>query len=194
MKYSQKNYDSLVGIEGFSEQLLKNHFVLYQGYVTNAQKISDALIEMERNGKSSTPEYAELKRRFAWEFNGMRLHELYFENITKNINESKIPPRIKALIENDFGSFDEWANSFKTTGLIRGIGWVILYYDPSEKRLYNAWINEHDSGHLACCTPLLIMDMFEHAFMLDYGLKKADYIKSFFAAIDWQAVEFRLPK
>ena len=74
---------------------------------------------------------------------------------------------------------------------MRGIGQVILYYDPVGKRLFNVWINEHDAGHFAGGIPLLVMDVFEHAYMIDYGLKKADYIDSFFKIISWDAVSIR---
>ena len=75
---------------------------------------------------------------------------------------------------------------------MRGIGWVILYHDETADRLFNAWVNEHDAGHLSGCAPILVMDVFEHAFMLDYGLKRADYIAAFFKHIDWHAAEQRL--
>ncbi|MDP3981858.1 MAG: Fe-Mn family superoxide dismutase, partial [Chlamydiota bacterium] len=91
----------------------------------------------------------------------------------------------------DFGSYDAWLKDFQATGAMRGIGWVILSYDASGDCLYNTWINEHDMGHLGGTTPLLIMDVFEHAFMIDYGLKRADYISSFIKAIDWDEVEKR---
>src|SRR3972149_9587713 len=81
MPYTAKDYSSLIGIKGFSETLLKNHFTLYQGYVTNTNKVADTLSQMLKDGKTGTPEYAELKRRVGWEFNGMRLHELYFDNL-----------------------------------------------------------------------------------------------------------------
>ncbi|MCJ7705724.1 MAG: hypothetical protein MUO28_09350, partial [Desulfobacterales bacterium] len=81
MAYAAKDYSRLLGMEGFSEPLLKNHFTLYQGYVTNTNKLMDMLGQMLKDGKMSSPEYAELKRRLGWEFNGMRLHEYYFENL-----------------------------------------------------------------------------------------------------------------
>lgn len=87
MTYEQKNFENLLGIKGFSDTLLKNHFTLYQGYVANTNKLIDSLNLLLKEGKTSTPEYAELKRRFGWEFNGMRLHELYFSNLTKNLNQ-----------------------------------------------------------------------------------------------------------
>jgi len=151
--YEPKNFDSLLGTKGLSDQLLKNHFMLYQGYVTNTNKIADALNAVLKEGKTGTPEYAELKRRFGWEY-------------------------------------ENWEKDFKAMGAMRGIGWVMLYYDPWADRLFNAWINEHDGFHLCGATPLLIMDVFEHACMVDYGLKRADYIEAFFKAIDWRVEDW----
>src|SRR5512136_314447 len=81
MTYTAKDYNNLIGMEGFSQSLLTNHFTLYQGYVTNTNKVTDILAGMLKDGKTAAPEYAELKRRFGWEFDGMRLHEYYFENL-----------------------------------------------------------------------------------------------------------------
>mgnify|MGYP001619936040 CR=1 FL=1 len=194
MPYQPKNYDHLLGTPGFSEQLLKNHFTLYQGYVTNANKLSDEIKALVEEGKLGTPSYAELKRRFGWEFNGMRLHELYFGNM-KN-GGSKLDPSSKlwAQMDKDFGPKPAWRDEFKAVGSMRGIGWAILYHDPQSNELFNVWVNEHDMGHLAGCTPLLVLDIFEHAYTLDYGLKKADYIEAFFKAIDWDVIETRSVK
>jgi len=189
MAYVAKSFDELVGLPGFSEQMLRNHFTLYQGYVTNTNKLADALSAMVKDGKASTPEYAELKRRFGWEFNGMRLHELYFGNMAK---ASEMDSALATKISESFGSYAEWEKEFKATALMRGIGWVVLYYDAEANRLFNVWVNEHDTGHLAGVAPLLIMDAFEHAFMLDYGLKRADYVEAFFKVIDWKAISGRL--
>lgn len=195
MTYEPKNFDNLLGLEGFSDTMLKNHFTLYQGYVTNTNKLADALSAMAKEGKTSTPEYAELKRRFGWEFNGMRLHELYFGNLVKGGKPLAGSGKLAKQLTIDFGSYENWEKDFRATGAMRGIGWVILYFDPhasQEKRLFNVWVNEHDVGHLSGAIPLIVMDVFEHAFMLDYGLKRADYIAAFFKAIDWGAVEKRL--
>lgn len=178
-------------MEGFSETLIKNHFTLYQGYVTNTNKIIDILEAMLKEGKTGTPEYAELKRRFGWEFNGMRLHELYFENLGGKKPIDKDGKLAKKLAES-FGSYDAWVKDFKATGTMRGIGWVILYQDSVSGKLFNIWINEHDTAHLSGCKPVLIMDVFEHAFMVDYGLKRADYIEAFFKNINWEAAGKRL--
>ena len=183
--YEPKNFDNLIGTPGFSDVLLKNHFTLYQGYVTNTNKLADALKEMVSSGKIGTPEYAELKRRFGWEFNGMRLHEFYFENMRNGGSALSENSALHKKILEDFGSHENWEKDFKGTGTMRGIGWTILYYDPETRRLFNVWINEHDFGHLSGCAPLLVLDVFEHAYVLDYGLKRADYIEAFFKAIDW---------
>jgi Fe-Mn family superoxide dismutase len=191
MTYSAKDYTNLIGMEGFSETLLKNHFTLYQGYVTNTNKLADLLMAMLKEGKTGTPEYSELKRRFGFEFNGMRLHEYYFENLKGKTPLDKTGTLAKKLA-NAYGSYDAWEQDLKATGAMRGIGWVILYQDNVTGWLFNQWINEHEVGHLAGCRPILVMDVFEHAFMIDYGLKRADYIAAFFKNINWDVVASRV--
>jgi Fe-Mn family superoxide dismutase len=191
MPYNAKDYGKLVGMNGFSEALIKNHFALYQGYVTNTNKVWDALQAILKEGKTAGPEYAELKRRFGWEFNGMRLHELYFDNLggKGTINKSG---KLAKLLPGAYGSVEAWEKDFRATGAMRGIGWVVLYQDDTNGWFFNQWISEHDGGHPAGCRPILIMDVFEHAYMLDYGLKKADYIEAFFKNINWDAAEARV--
>jgi Fe-Mn family superoxide dismutase len=191
MAYTARDYGNLVGMEGFSETLLKNHFTLYQGYVTNTNRLLDSLASMLKEGKAGTPEYAELKRRMGFEFNGMRLHEYYFENLGGKgaIDRSG---RLGKKLAEDFGSHEDWERDFKGTGGMRGIGWAILYQDNITGRLINQWINEHETGHLAGSIPILVLDVFEHAFMIDYGLKRADYIEAFFKNINWGRVDSRL--
>ena len=191
MPYTAKEYKSLIGMKGFSDTLLNNHFTLYQGYVTNTNKLMDILAAMLKEGKVGTPEYAELKRRLGWEFNGMRLHEYYFENLGGRAVFNKAGKLGKKLAE-EFGSYENWEKDFRSTATMRGIGWVILYQDNLSGRLINQWINEHDTGHPAGCNPLLVLDVFEHAFMIDYGLKRADYIEAFFNNVNWGTAETRL--
>jgi len=189
MAYSAKDYSKLIGMDGFSETLLKNHFTLYQGYVANTNKLHELLSTMDKD--ATKPEYAELKRRFGFEFNGMRLHEYYFENLGGKTPLDK-SGAISQKIAGIFGSYETWEHDFRATGAMRGIGWVILYEDNLTGRLFNQWINEHEVGHLAGCKPILVIDVFEHAFMTDYGLKRADYIAAFFKNINWTVVENRL--
>ena len=191
MPYAAKDYGKLIGMQGFSETLLKNHFTLYQGYVTNTNKLMDTLGQMLKEGKTATPEFAELKRRFGWEFNGMRLHEYYFENLGGKGAIDKGGKLFKKIAES-FGSYEEWEKDFRGVGTMRGIGWAVLYQDSVSGALCNCWINEHDGGHLAGCNPILILDVFEHAFMIDYGLKRPDYIAAFFKNVEWKAAEARI--
>lgn len=190
MNYQAKDYSGIIGMAGFSETLLKNHFTLYQGYVTNSNKLLEELEQMMKDGKTATPHFAEMKRRLGWEFNGMRLHEYYFENLGGKGAADKNGPLGKQL-QCDFGSYENWEKDFRATGSMRGIGWAALYQDGTNGKLMNFWINEHDTGHPAGCRPILIMDVFEHAFMHDYGLKRADYIDAFFKNINWKIAEER---
>ncbi|MBN1368943.1 MAG: superoxide dismutase [Dehalococcoidaceae bacterium] len=191
MTYTAKDFSHLQGMPGFSQVLLSNHFTLYQGYVAGTNKLAENIAALSSAGGSGSPEYAEMKRRFGFEFNGMRLHELYFTNLGGhgNLDTGSGAGR---LLEQAFGSYEQWESDFKATGKMRGIGWVILYRDSVSNWLFNQWINEHETGHLAGCEPLLVMDVFEHAYITDYGLKRADYIDAFFGCIDWAAVGKRL--
>jgi Fe-Mn family superoxide dismutase len=185
--YTLKDFSQLLGLDGLSDALLNNHFALYQGYVTNTNK----LIDLMKDKEVGTPEYAELHRRFGWEWNGMRLHELYFSNMGKHavpLSERTLKPKIEAT----WGSVENWDKEFRGIAAMRGVGWVILSHDKKDGKLVNVWVAEHDGGHLAGQTPLLVMDVWEHAFMLDYGIKRADYINVFMSHIDWHAVEERI--
>lgn len=188
--FKPKDYSHLIGMPGFSNYALNTHFTLYHGYVKNANLLLDKLRKLSELGQQKTPEYAEMKRRLGWEFDGMRLHELYFENLggTEPLPSSST---LYQSIEKNFGSYDHWKEDFIGTGLMRGIGWAVLYQDPISGALVNTWINEHDLGHLAGGTPLLIMDVFEHAYMPDYSLDRAKYIDAFFKNINWKPVNQR---
>lgn len=189
MTYPAKDYSQLTGMPGFSETLLKNHFTLYQGYVTNTNKLADLLKGKAKD--AANPEYAELKRRFGFEFNGMRLHEYYFENLGGKEPLDKGGKLAKELAK-AFGNYETWEEDFKAVGKMRGVGWAILYQDNITGWLFNQWVNEHHVSHLAGGIPILVMDVWEHAFMIDYGLKRADYIEGFFKSINWKVVESRL--
>ncbi len=185
--YEAKNFERLLGTEGFSDAILRNHFTLYEGYVSNTNKVSDFL----KTAEAGTPSYNELKRRFGWEWNGMRFHELYFGNMVKGGSTLDKKSALAKKINEDFGSFEAWEKDFRATGSLRGIGWAVLVSDSETGRLFNVWINEHDGGYLAGGVPLLVMDVFEHAFVLDYGVKRAEYISAFWNAIDWNIVSSR---
>lgn len=189
-EYAPKDYTYLFGMSGFNDALLKMHFQLYQGYVKNTNLLLARMRELEMQDKDLSYDYGALKRRLGWEFDGMRLHELYFENLGGDAPLDK-SSELYQRMEKDFGSYEAWKKNFTAIGLIRGIGWAILYRDPMTGRLLNTWINEHDLGHLAGGEPIVVMDVFEHAYITQYGLDRGKYINAFFDNVKWDKVEKR---
>ncbi len=186
--YKERDFSSLMGLDGFSETMLGNHLKLYAGYVKNTNTLLEKLPNLEKG----TPEYNELSRRFGWEFNGMRLHELYFENMSKTPGAYKPDSDLaKAMADSFGGDAAACGEDFTKRASLRGIGWVVTYYDKVANKIFNVWIDEHGTNHLSGCTPLVVMDMWEHAFMTDYGLDKASYIAAFKKSIDWDVVSAR---
>ncbi len=120
----------------------------------------------------------------------MRLHQLYFSNLGGTGKPSSNGVVQKA-IQSSFGSMERWSDEFKAVGKLRGVGWTILYLDPAADRLFDTWIGEHDT-HAAGCAPILVMDVWEHAFVTDYGTDRGSYVEAFMANIDWKKVEGRL--
>jgi Fe-Mn family superoxide dismutase len=178
-------------MQGFSNELLEAHFELYRGYVKNTNGLLKTLSRGNGKGNDDSMAQAELRRRLGWEWNGMRLHELYFENLG-GAGEIAAAAELRSRIAKEFGTHSAWRKEFESIGAMRGIGWVILYFDPIGNRLLNFWIDGHETAHPAGCAPLLVMDVWEHAFFTDYGTNKADYIEAFLVNADWSAAERRL--
>jgi len=187
MSYKAKDFSHLLGAPGFSDKLLNAHFKLYEGYVAHINKLIDFL----KTADIETQAYDEMKRRFAWEFNGMRLHEAYFGNMTKQFRALEPNSNLARQMTASFGSVEAWEKDFRAVSGMRGIGWAVLAWDPEGKNLFNIWINEHDRGHLFYAVPLLVNDVFEHAYILDYGMERKTYINAIFKVIDWVEVEKR---
>ena len=185
--YTAKDYKHLLGLSGFSDTMLTNHFTLYEGYVKNSNLLMEKLNTLE----AGTPEYSELKRRLGWEFDGMRLHELYFGNMSKEGSSLAEDSALGQKIVATWGSVSQWQESFSKLGLMRGIGWVMLLKDNVTGELFHTWIGDHHEGHIIDTTPLLVMDCWEHAYITDYGIKRADYIEAFTKVIDWRVVTER---
>lgn len=185
--YEPKDYDRLRGLEGFSEDLMQTHIGLYAGYVEHTNKAHGLI----RTGDLDDYSRGEVRRRMVWEFNGMRLHELYFDALTPGGTERTDDSPLVQAIENDFGGFDVWMEDFRSVGAMRGIGWAALSYDPVQERFFDHWIDEHDAGALAGTHPILLMDVFEHAFMRDFGTDKQAYMDAYFGNVDWNQAEAR---
>jgi Fe-Mn family superoxide dismutase len=194
--YTPKQFN-LSGLNGISDQTLEMHFKLYEGYVKETNKLTEKITEFLADGKvdqEEMPAYSELTRRLGFEYNGMVLHEYYFDNMTRggNVDPEKSSGFQKAA-EESFGSYDIWKADFVSVGKMRGVGWAICYQDPTNGNLSNHWITLHQIGNVAGFTPILVMDVWEHAFLLDYKpAERPKYIEAFFSNIDWNAVEQRL--
>jgi Fe-Mn family superoxide dismutase len=188
---------NLSGLKGISDQTLEMHFKLYEGYVKETNNLSDRIAEFLKDGKvdqEEMPLYSELKRRLGFEFNGMVLHEYYFENMMKNGNAD--PQRTSSFYkaaEASFGGYEIWKADFVGVGKMRGVGWAMCYENPATGRLSNHWISLHEVGEVAGFNPILVMDVWEHAFLLDYKpAERPKYIEAFFSNINWNTVEGRL--
>ena len=153
-----------------------------------------SVLTMEVTMNALEQAYSELTRRLGFEYNGMVLHEYYFQNLKKHGAGSPAPnSHFMIAAEASFGSYDLWKTDFVGVGKMRGVGWAICYQDPSSGRLSNHWITLHEVGNVSGYAPILVMDVWEHAFILDYApADRPKYIEAFFSNIDWDAVEGRL--
>jgi len=195
--YNARQFN-LSGLKGISDQTLEMHFKLYEGYVKETNNLTTRITEFIKDGnvdQDEMPAYSELTRRLGFEYNGMVLHEYYFDNLQSGGGTGD-PTRgsefLKAA-ETSFGSYEIWKADFVSIGKMRGVGWAICLEDPTTGGLSNHWVTLHETGNVAGFLPVLVMDVWEHAFLLDY--KPADrpkYIEAFFSNIDWSAVEKRL--
>jgi superoxide dismutase, Fe-Mn family len=194
--YKEQSFDHLRGLDGISDDQIAEHLKLYSGYVKQVNALNEELGELLGKGQASgkDPAFAELTRRLGFEYNGMILHEYYFSNLKKASEPAPHSGSGLAQAFNEtFGSVETWKTDFQAMGEMRGIGWVILFQDPATDRLTNHWITLHQDGVPAGFKPLLVMDVWEHAFMRDYkATEKARYVEAFFRNIDWAMIEHRL--
>jgi Fe-Mn family superoxide dismutase len=194
--YKPKQFD-LSGLNGISDKTLELHFKLYEGYVKETNNLTERIAKFLEDGKvdqDEMPAYSELTRRLGFEYNGMVLHEYYFGNMQRQGtgDPAKDSNFIKAA-EQSFGSYDIWKADFVGIGKMRGVGWAMCYQNPANGRLSNHWITLHETGNVSGFTPVLVMDVWEHAFLLDYmPAERPKYIEAFFSNINWEAVETRL--
>lgn len=196
--YEPKQYD-LHGLEGISDQTLTTHFALYEGYVKETNNLTTRIRSLLADGQidqEEQPDYSELKRRYGFEYNGMVLHEYYFDNLMQHGSPApgaRSPFRQSA--EDSFGTYETWKVDFVGVGKMRGVGWAVCYLNPYNGRLTNHWITLHESGNIAGFIPILVMDVWEHAFILDYKpSERGSYIDSFFENLNWSTVEQRMQR
>lgn len=188
-KFSPKTFD-IPELDGISAKNIEEHMKLYRGYVTNANLILNKIDEYAKDSEKNAFVLGELQRRFAFEFDGMRNHEYYFHSLEGRPTNPVIDSRLKTAIEKEWGSFDAWLARFKAIAMTRGVGWAILYYDKKTGHLLNQWVEEQHLGHLTGLSPILALDMWEHAYVYDYPTsEKKKYVEAFFANLNWNVIE-----
>jgi Fe-Mn family superoxide dismutase len=191
---------NLSSLKGISDKTLEMHFKLYEGYVKETNNLTERITKFIEDGnvdQEEMPAYSELTRRLGFEYNGMVLHEYYFDNLKSGggIGDPDRTAQFAKAAESSFGSYEVWKADFVGIGKMRGVGWAICNQNPANGRLSNHWITLHETGNIAGFNPILVMDVWEHAFLLDYKpAERPKYIEAFFSNIDWAAVEKRLQK
>jgi Fe-Mn family superoxide dismutase len=181
---------NIAKLKGISDENVADHLKLYAGYVNNANLILKKIEELSQDSEKNAYELAEVQRRFGFEYDGIRNHEIYFELLSNGAKEINKDGELYKAIEATWGSFDKWLARFKAIAMSRGIGWAMLYYDKKEDMLLNAYVGDHELGQLSGCVPVIALDLWEHAYISDYapGGKK-DYVEDFFFNLNWGAVE-----
>jgi Fe-Mn family superoxide dismutase len=194
--YKPKQFN-LSGLNGISDKTLEMHYKLYEGYVQATNQLNERISSFLADGKvdhEEMPGYSEMTRRLGFEYNGMVLHEYYFGNMTQSgSGDPGGQSAFRRACEDSCGSYEVWKSDFTGVGKMRGVGWAICYQNPADGKLSNHWITLHEVGNVAGFIPILVMDVWEHAFLLDYKQsERPRYIEAFFSNIDWDAVNSRL--
>ncbi len=188
-KFEEKKFN-IPELKGISKKTIEEHLKLYSGYVKHTNLIREKIDEMKKDAEKNAYALGEVMRRFGFEYNGMRNHEVYFmsfEGGSRSLSEGSL---LKKQIEADFGSYEGWLQEFRSISLTRGVGWTMLYYDRKDKRLLSAWIDEQHLGQLQDCSLILALDMWEHSYVADYQPSgKKTYVEDFFANINWEIIE-----
>ncbi|MEX2028986.1 MAG: Fe-Mn family superoxide dismutase [Candidatus Paceibacterota bacterium] len=191
-KFEEKKFN-IGTLKGISAKNIEEHLKLYAGYVKHANLILEKIPEYkgyEKEDAFAPYVVGEIRRRFGFEYNGMRNHEVYFESLSGGSKQLPENSELKKAIEEEWGSFDKWLEDFKSIAATRGIGWAMLYLDKNDKRLISTWVDEQHMGQLQDCALILGLDMWEHAFVYDYPTsEKKKYIDAFFDNLNWEVVE-----
>jgi superoxide dismutase, Fe-Mn family len=177
-------------LNGITENQIRQHYTLYEGYVTKTNELWGKLETVDKSKANQT--YSDIREAkvelsFAWD--GVILHELYFENLGGGGGAPT--EEVRKALEDSFDSYDRWVEDFKASG-ISARGWVITAYDPKAGKIFNYIADAHNSYGIWNAVPLLILDTYEHAYLIDFGVKRPPYIDAFMNNIDWQVVAKRL--
>lgn len=190
-KYEVKPF-TIPEIQGISKKQIEVHLKLYEGYVKFTNQLRETLMELRKDSEKNAYALGEVLRRFGFEFNGMRMHEYYFEQLEEGPKALQDTSALGQALAEKYGSLEDFKIHFVSTALMRGIGWTILAWDPIGKTPHVYWVNDHELGQLAGLPILYALDMWEHAFMVDYvPAEKKNYIESFWNASNWSVAEKR---
>ncbi len=190
MEYTPKEFN-MPELKGLSAKQIEVHLGLYKGYVTHVNLLREQIAELTKEGAEKYA-YAitETRRRLGFEFGGMRMHEYYFEQFESGTSDQSAS--LNTMLSTKYGSWEDFLEHFKQVGMSRGIGWTVLYYDPVGQTPHVAWVSDHELGTLAGLPILLAMDMWEHAFMVDYTpAEKGQYIAAFLSNVNWDVAAQR---
>lgn len=191
MEYTAKTF-SIPELEGISTKSVEEHIGLYQGYVKNFNAISKKLPEYAQDSETNAHALSELIRRRSFEFGGMRLHELYFSQFEGGAKALNPESALAKQFEKEYMKLEHFEPYFKSIGNMRGPGWAILYWDAYGQQLLAGFSGEQHQGHFVTLPIVLALDVWEHAFLLDYGAQgKGKYIDAFFKNLNWSVVEER---
>ena len=202
--FIQKTFN-IPELKGISTKNIEEHLKLYAGYVTHTNLVLEKINELSKTPdvKGSPTSGVEsvmallsgLQKRFGFEYNGMRNHEIYFSSLSGKANILKENSELKKTIILEWGSFEKWLQLFKAIATTRGIGWAMLYFDRKENRLLNAWVDEQHLGQLQDCTLVFALDMWEHSYIIDHQPSgKKQYIEDFFENLNWEVIEENFKK
>lgn len=190
--YTPKTF-TLPALTGLSEKQVLAHIGLYEGYVKHVNLLRAQIQELT----ALDPEkyaYAimETRRRLGFEWNGMRMHELYFTQFEGGAAPLREETTLAQALTTKYGSVGDFITHFTQVGMTRGIGWSVLYHDAEGDTVHTAWVADHELGQLAGLPVILAMDMWEHAYMVDYlPAEKKAYIENFLKNVNWDVVAKR---
>ena len=188
-KFEEKKFN-IGELKGISAKNIEEHLKLYAGYVTHSNLVLEKITELSSKPEENMPLLSGLQKRFGFEYNGMRNHEVYFNSLSGKATPLSNESDLERSITAEWGSFEKWVELFQAIATTRGVGWAMLYYDRKENKLLNAWVDEQHLGQLQDCTLILALDMWEHSFVADYQPSgKKQYIKDFFENLNWEVVE-----
>jgi superoxide dismutase, Fe-Mn family len=178
---------ALYELDGISRQTIEAHYKLYQGYVAKRNEILGRLAGVDLSAANQTySELRELKVELTFAIGGIKNHELYFEHLGGVGGDPK--GAFGELVTRDFGSVDAWRADLKATG-IAGRGWAWTAYDWDEGRLFNYIGDAQNSFPVWNASPLVALDVYEHAYFIDYGTDRSAYIDAFFANLDYAVID-----